>query len=105
MVDIKIKAGHNFELDVPVAGEPPPTKEWSLKDDIVLNSDRVRIVNEDYNTKLKVTDAKRCDSGVYTLTAKNINGKDMATVNITVLGKSADAIAKNCGKIQSLIFR
>lgn len=36
-------------------------------------------------TRLKVIDAKRGDSGVYTITAKNINGKDSATVNITIL--------------------
>ncbi|KAL0267677.1 UNVERIFIED_CONTAM: hypothetical protein PYX00_009872 [Menopon gallinae] len=85
MVDIKIKAGQNFELDVPVIGEPPPSKEWTLREDVVFNNDRVKIVNEDYNTKLKVVDAKRSDSGVYKLTVKNINGTDSATVNVTVL--------------------
>jgi hypothetical protein len=34
-----------------------------------------------------VIDAKRSDSGTYTLTAKNINGVDSATVNVTVLGE------------------
>ena len=86
MIDIKVKAGLNFELDVPVSGEPPPSKEWIFKDNMLMNTDRVRITNEDYNTKLKVTNAKRADSGVYTLNAKNINGKDSATVNVTVLG-------------------
>lgn len=87
MLDIKVRAGHNFELDVPVIGEPPPSKEWSLKENIVLNTDRIKVINEDYNTKLRVVDAKRCDAGVYTLLAKNINGKDTATVNVSVLGK------------------
>lgn len=87
MLDIKVRAGHNFELDVPVIGEPPPSKEWSLKENIVLNTDRIKVINEDYNTKLRVVDAKRSDAGVYTLLAKNINGKDTATVNVSVLGK------------------
>lgn len=43
MIDIKVKAGQNFELDVPVTGEPPPTKEWMLKDDVVINTDRIRV--------------------------------------------------------------
>ncbi|KAG8335958.1 myosin light chain kinase activity protein [Homalodisca vitripennis] len=85
MVDIKVRAGHNFELDVPVIGEPPPIKDWSLKGNMVLNSDRIKVINEDYNTKLRVVDAKRSDAGTYTLVAKNINGKDTATVNISVL--------------------
>ena len=87
MIDIKVRAGQNFDLDVPVIGEPPPNKEWTLRENMVLNTDRIKIINEDYNTKLKVIDAKRSDSGVYTLTAKNVNGKDTATVNVTVLGK------------------
>jgi len=47
------------------------------------------VISEDYNIKLKVIDAKRNDSGVYTLTAKNINGTDSATLTITVLGKES----------------
>ncbi|KAF2885739.1 hypothetical protein ILUMI_20443 [Ignelater luminosus] len=85
LLNIKVLAGKTFEFNVPVIGEPPPSKEWEFKDNTVLNTDRIKIVNEDYNTKLRVTDAKRSDSGTYQLTAKNINGKDVATVNVTVL--------------------
>lgn len=85
MRDIKVRAGQTFEFDIPVIGEPPPTKQWTLKDNMVVNSDCVKIVNEPYSTKLRVTDAKRSDSGVYTLTAKNINGVDTATLTVTVL--------------------
>lgn len=47
----------------------------------------LQVINEDYNTKLRVVDAKRSDAGTYTLVAKNINGKDTATVNVLVLGE------------------
>lgn len=87
MTDIKVRAGQSFEYDVPVIGEPPPSKTWELKDMAVMASDRIKIINEDYTTKLRVTDSKRSDSGTYTLIAKNINGVDKATVNVTVLGK------------------
>ena len=83
--NIKILAGHNFEFDVPVSGEPPPTKEWSLKGLAVLPDDHIKLNNEDYSTKLRVVNAQRADSGVYTLTAKNRNGTDSATVTVTVL--------------------
>lgn len=85
MVNVKLRAGQNFDFDVSVIGEPPPSKEWSLRGAVVINSDRVKVINEPYRTKLKVIDAKRADSGEYTLTAKNVNGLDMATVTVTVL--------------------
>lgn len=85
LMNVKVRAGQNFEYDVPVIGEPPPTKEWSLKDNVIINTDRVKLINEPYRTKIRVIDAKRSDSGEYTLVAKNINGTDRATVNVTVL--------------------
>lgn len=85
LLNLKIRAGQTFEFDVPVIGEPPPTKTWEFKESTVLSVDRVKIVNEDYNTKLRVVEAKRSDSGTYTLIAKNKNGTDKATVNVIVL--------------------
>lgn len=92
MIDIKVKAGQNFEYDVAVSGEPPPRKEWYLKENIVLNTDRVKVSNEDYSTRLKVIDSKRSDSGTYTLTAKNQYGSDTAEVRVVVLGKCSSFI-------------
>ncbi|XP_013148822.1 PREDICTED: twitchin isoform X2 [Papilio polytes] len=85
MFDIKIKVGQNFDLEVPVAGEPTPTKEWLHGDNVVLNTDRIKIVNDAHTTKFRVIDAKRADSGTYTLKAKNINGTDSATVKVLVM--------------------
>lgn len=103
--NVKIRAGQNFEYNVPVSGEPPPSKDWSLKDNIVINSDRVKITNEPYSTRLRVIDAKRADSGEYTLVARNINGVDRATTVVTVLDvpsppegplKPTDVTKNNC---------
>lgn len=86
MVDVKIRAGQAFDFDVNVSGEPPPKKVWTLRDQTVSGADlRIKLVTADYNIKLKVIEAKRSDSGVYTLTATNINGQDSATVKVTVL--------------------
>lgn len=41
MIDVKIHAGQNFELDVPVSGEPPPIKEWNVKGNMVINTDKI----------------------------------------------------------------
>ena len=31
MVALKLRAGQSIEYDIPVAGEPPPSKTWSFK--------------------------------------------------------------------------
>ncbi|XP_023314705.1 twitchin isoform X11 [Trichogramma pretiosum] len=85
MLDVKVRAGAFFDFDVPVTGEPPPKKEWSLKGNVITSDDRIKIVNEDYNTRVRVLEALRSDSGEYTLTARNTNGKDSATLKVTVL--------------------
>ncbi|XP_037720926.1 twitchin isoform X30 [Drosophila subpulchrella] len=85
MSDIKIKAGNVFEFDVPVTGEPLPSKEWTHEGNMIINTDRVKISIYDDRTKLRILDAKRSDTGDYTLIARNINGIDRHTVKVTVL--------------------
>lgn len=85
MVDVKIKAGENLNLPVPVVGEPPATKQWRLGDSDLYPSNRLSITNADYMTTIKIWDCKRADSGAFTLIARNKNGEDTCTVNITVL--------------------
>jgi hypothetical protein len=84
--DIKVRAGNMFEFDVKVSGEPPPTKEWSLRGDVLIKTENINIINQDHSTKLKVIDAKRSDDGIYYLVAKNIHGMDKAAVKVTVIG-------------------
>ncbi|XP_037071181.1 LOW QUALITY PROTEIN: twitchin-like [Pollicipes pollicipes] len=86
---IKIRAGQNFSYDVDVAGEPPPSKKWTLNKKPVTPSDRVKLTPSDYNIKLTVRMATRADTGTYTLTAENDNGTDSADVEVIVLGKPA----------------
>ncbi|KHJ84916.1 fibronectin type III domain protein, partial [Oesophagostomum dentatum] len=85
--EIKVRAGQEIHLVVPVSGEPPPEITWALGDSPVEgDDDRVKINNsEDYKTKFLVKRALRSDSGTYTITAKNVNGTDTAEVKITVL--------------------
>lgn len=85
MVDVKIRAGENFVLKVPVAGEPPASKDWKLSGEKIYPGDRLRLIQEDYCTTIKIQDIKRSDGGAYTLDASNRNGDDTCTVNITVL--------------------
>lgn len=47
----------------------------------------IKIENEDYNTRMTLTETSWKNTGVYTLKAVNDSGVDEATVEITVLGK------------------
>ena len=85
MMDVRIKAGENLSLDVPVSGEPPATKEWRRKGEMVTSDNRVSVIAKDYQTLLKIWECKRSDSGELTLRASNRNGEDTCTVNLTVL--------------------
>jgi len=87
MKNIMVKAGRNQKWVVDVSGEPAPTLTWILKNETLVNNERVKIENIDYQTTLTITGAIRKDTGVYTLVAENTSGKDEATLEFTVLGK------------------
>lgn len=83
-----IKAGRTHKWSVDVSGEPPPTIKWVWRDEIPLtNSERIKIENVDYHTDFTLTNCVRKDTGKYTLIAENASGKDVETVELTVLGK------------------
>merc|ERR1711892_879425 len=85
MMDIKILAGEPLLLNIPVDGEPPPAKNWTKGGQNIDDSLRLMIINEDYRTTIRVNESKRKDTGVYKLVAKNKNGTDTMTCNVTVL--------------------
>lgn len=53
----------------------------------MTNSERIKIENIDYHTDFTIVNASRRDTGKYTLIAQNASGKDVETVELTVLGK------------------
>ncbi|XP_067613922.1 twitchin isoform X10 [Eurosta solidaginis] len=85
IMDLQVRAGQTFEFNVPVSGEPVPNKEWCHEGSMIINTDRVKITDEDNRTKIRVIDAKRVDTGLYTLTAHNISGTDRALAKVIVL--------------------
>lgn len=87
LIDMRIKAGQSFVFDVKVSGEPAPKTKWMLGPKDVKPSERLRIKDVPYNTNLSVRMATREESGKYTVSAENINGKDIAYVQVTVLDR------------------
>lgn len=88
--DITLKAGQNLKLDVKISGEPPPEKHWYHFKARLESKDNVNIELEDYKTKLSITLITRKQTGTYTIKAENDSGKDEASIEITVLGKSTN---------------
>lgn len=85
---VTIKAGRSHKWAVDIIGEPPPECKWVYRDNIALvNTANIKIENTDYHTEYTLTNAKRQDTGKYTLIAENANGKDTETVELIVLGR------------------
>lgn len=82
----RVKAGQSFHFEVSVIGEPPPTKVWALKGQVIDASDRIKITTEDYKTRIFVKQCRRSDNGTYTITATNEYGKDEAEVEVVISG-------------------
>ncbi|KHN73749.1 Twitchin [Toxocara canis] len=88
--EIKVRAGADFQLNIPVSGEPPPEVVWTFQGEPVESSDRMRVDNIPYKTKFVVKRALRSDTGVYLITATNESGTDTAEVKVTVLDRPGE---------------
>lgn len=83
-----VRVGQTVKFDVDVRGEPPPTTIWSLGSKPLITGRSLKIEDEDYNTKLTLSDTTRKNTGVYSLRAENASGFDEATVEVIILGNS-----------------
>lgn len=84
---IKVRAGQTVKLEVDIEGEPPPTVTWSFGGAELQTGANVKIDNEDYLTKIQLTNTSRKLSGKYTIKAVNDSGQDEADVEIMILDK------------------
>lgn len=84
---IRVRAGQLVKLEVDVEGEPPPTVTWSFANMPLQTGANVKIDNEDYLTKIQLTNTSRKLTGKYTIKAVNDSGQDEADVEINILGE------------------
>lgn len=84
---VTVRAGQTVKFDVDIKGEPPPVVRWIFRNEVLEPSGTCKIENEDYNTKIALSDTSRKNSGLYTIRAENINGVDEATVEVNILGE------------------
>lgn len=84
---VVVRGGQFVKFDVDVKGEPAPTLQWIFAGSPLESKDRIRIDNQEHNTKLSIGDSIRKDTGIYTLVAENSVGRDEATVEVSILAK------------------
>lgn len=83
---IMIKVSRSYKFEVDVRGEPPPEVTWVLKEVKVTSDENIIVTNKNYYTELSIKKALRKHSGKYVITATNSSGKDVAEVDVTILG-------------------
>lgn len=84
---VKVRAGESANLITDVIGEPIPEIKWSFAGKPVETSAHYKVDNEDYNTRVVISDTERKLSGIYTIFAENTMGRDEATVEVIILDK------------------
>ena len=84
---VVVRAGQIVRLDIDVKGEPPPKITWTMAGKELSTDAHHRIENEDYNTRLQISDTSRKQTGKYVIRAVNDSGSDEAEIDITILGE------------------
>ncbi len=83
-----VKAGQTIVIDANFIAEPEPTGSWSFETNELKTDDRISSKLAQYNAKLTILNAKRSDTGKYTLKLTNGSGSDQAGCDVTVLCKT-----------------
>ncbi|CAG0918476.1 unnamed protein product [Notodromas monacha] len=71
---IIVRCSNAVRYEVDIKGEPPPAVTWKFKNKVVEISADTKVENEDYLTKLILTDTSRKLSGLWTIYAENSSG-------------------------------
>ncbi|XP_059186123.1 immunoglobulin-like and fibronectin type III domain-containing protein 1 [Centropristis striata] len=79
---VVIRSGNTVRLNINFEASPFPEISW-LKDGIPLPK-HVTITNSDKGSQLLIPTSERSDSGIYTITVKNIVGQESFNVEIRV---------------------
>ncbi|XP_029358457.1 immunoglobulin-like and fibronectin type III domain-containing protein 1 [Echeneis naucrates] len=79
---VVVKSGNTIRLNINYEASPLPDISW-LKDGIPLLK-HVTITNSDKGSQLLIPTSERTDSGIYTITVKNLAGQESFNVEIRV---------------------
>uniref|UniRef100_A0A8B9H4L7 Titin n=1 Tax=Astyanax mexicanus TaxID=7994 RepID=A0A8B9H4L7_ASTMX len=82
------KAGDNIKVEVPVTGRPKPTVSWQKDNQALKLTQRTMVENTSTSSILTMNECLRSDSGVYSVTGKNIVGSVTENIIVKVAGES-----------------
>uniref|UniRef100_A0A3B5PY49 Titin n=1 Tax=Xiphophorus maculatus TaxID=8083 RepID=A0A3B5PY49_XIPMA len=68
------KAGDDIKVEIPVMGRPRPTISWQKDGAALKLTQRINVETTAATVIISISECTRADSGVYTMTAKNIVG-------------------------------
>ncbi|XP_041639537.1 immunoglobulin-like and fibronectin type III domain-containing protein 1 [Cheilinus undulatus] len=79
---VVVKSGNTVRLNISFEASPLPEISW-LKDGVPVGK-HVTITNSDKGSQLLIPTSERSDTGIYTITVKNIVGQESVNVEIRV---------------------
>lgn len=84
LTSVKVSQGQTIRLGAKVSGEPTPTKVWYYGKIEIKACPSVDITETETSVKVTMLNARRDDTGIYTLKAENEHGLDSAEVSVVV---------------------
>ncbi len=78
------KAGVDIKVEVPISGRPKPTVSWQKDNQALKLTQRTMIENTSNSTILIINECLRSDSGIYSMTGKNIVGSVTDSITVKV---------------------
>lgn len=78
------KAGDDIKVEVPISGRPKPTVSWQKDNQALKLTQRTMIENTSTSTILIINECLRSDSGIYSMTGKNIVGSVTDSITVKV---------------------
>ncbi|CAI9716215.1 titin-like [Octopus vulgaris] len=77
--------GSPVTLDCVVTGMPAPTVTWFKEDNIIKESDNVKLIDNGEIHTLSIKDTSKLVAGMYTVKATNAHGSIECTAEVTIL--------------------
>lgn len=78
------KAGDDIKVEIPVMGRPRPTVSWQKDGAALKLTQRTNVETTAATVIISISECTRADSGVYTMTGKNIVGSVTDSITLKV---------------------
>lgn len=84
----EVEEGSTVTFSCKVAGFPEPNITWYKDDDVIETESRAKIESEESGVhSIKIADVSKCDAGIYTIQASNLEGSSKSMLYISVKGR------------------